>query len=75
MRNFILGLCFGFFVGAAFATYGWSVAQSPTSISPYAPGNFMSDTLLYNSIISNDTDNYLNSLKLQEQSYRSPCPW
>jgi len=76
MRNFVLGGCFGFILGALCASWGWSQAQTDQPWNPYAPGSFNSSTNLYNSQISADTDNYLNSLKLQEESYRkSPCPW
>ena len=76
MRNFMLGTCFGLFIGGIVATYGWSIAQTSQPWNPYAPGSFNSSTNLYESQISQDTDNYLNGLKLQEQSYRSaPCPW
>jgi hypothetical protein len=69
MRNFILGCCYGFILGVVGATYTLSGAQSTWSTSPYAPGSFMSDTYLYNGMISQDTDNYLNS------RYRDPDPW
>lgn len=78
MRNFIIGTCFGFFLGAAFATYGWSQAQSSPG-NMYAPGSFMSDTLLQNAIISNDADAYLNQkypglYSVPGPSSLYPCP-
>ena len=75
MRNFMLGTCFGLFIGGIVATYGWSIAQTSQPWNPYAPGSFNSSTNLYNSQLDANTDNYLNSLKLQQLQSRPPCPW
>ena len=75
MRNFLLGTCFGLFIGGIVATYGWSIAQTSQPWNPYAPGSFNSSTNLYNSQLDANTDNYLHGLKLQELQSRPPCPY
>jgi len=53
MRNLLVSLAL------LIVSAGVAYAQSQPG-NPYAPGSFMNDTLLYNAIISNDTDAYLN---------------
>ena len=66
----VVGLAIGLVVGAI----GFSSAQMDQQPwNPYAPGSFNSSTNLYNSQIDQDTDNYLNSLKLNHQ--KAPCPY
>jgi len=79
MRNFLLGSCFGFIVGGLCASWGWSQAQSSPG-NLFAPGNFNNETMLYQGMISQDTDNYLNSQRVprypwpQIGSGKYPCP-
>jgi len=57
MKQFLIGLFLGICLATTFTVY----AQT-RSTSPYAPGNFMSDTLLYDQMISQDADQALRSM-------------
>ena len=79
MRTFMLGCCVGLILGVIGATVALSPAQSPSQPwNPYAPGSWNSSTNLYQGMITQDADNYLNSRPRLRDPYPtlgSPCPY
>ena len=78
MRNFILGCCVGCILGGIGATVSLSSAQSQPG-NPYTPGSFGGSQRIYQDMISNDTDAYLNGLKHNSDPFSylgsaNPCP-